>query len=84
MIKILGIEIEINKRKKKDKSSKHNELISYSNISKILNKSYNTVKRKIKNKNLTVDEALKIFENINFKYKSKFDAFIYLFTEQEE
>lgn len=60
------------------------ELISYSYIAKILNKPYNTTKRKIKSGNITVQEAFDIFNNLPFKAKSKFEAFEYLFTEQED
>lgn len=58
------------------------EPISYSNVAKIINKSYHTAKRKIDNGSFTVKEAIDIYNGLNFRSKSKFDAFEYLFTEQ--
>lgn len=60
------------------------EPISYSNIALIIHKPYNTTKRKIQNGTLTVAEAIKIYKDLGFKAKSTFDAFEYLFTEQED
>lgn len=52
------------------------------NISHIINKTYNTTKRKIDTGDFTVEEAFKIFRAIGFKSKSQIEAFEYLFTEQ--
>ena len=60
------------------------EPISYTNISNIINKPYPTTKRKIKNGTLTVREAIDIYKGLRFKAKNDFEAFEYLFTEQEE
>lgn len=79
---MIGLEKEIELRRK-SKILERNELISYSSIAKIIKKPYNTTKRKIKNGVLTVDEAFDIYNNLNFKAKSEFDAFKYLFTEQD-
>ena len=79
---MIGLEKEIDKRKIGEFVDR-NERVSYVNIAKIINKPYNTTKRKILNNTLTVEEALKIFKTL-FNAKSKFDAFEYLFTEIEE
>lgn len=61
-----------------------NDSLSIVNISKIIDKSYNTVKRKLTNGDFTVEEALKIYRGIGFKAKSDIFAIEYLFTEQGE
>lgn len=78
-----GLGLEIEKRKELSKFIKHNEIISIPNVAKILNVSYNTVKRKIATGDFSVEEALKVFDTIPFKTKDKFEAFKYLFTNQE-
>lgn len=60
------------------------EPISYTNISGIINKPYTTTKRKIKNGTFTVREAIDIYKSLKFKSKNDFEAFEYLFTEQED
>ena len=59
-----------------------NGQISYVGISKIINVSYPTARKKVLDNSFTVEEALKIF-NILFKANSKFEAFEYLFTKKE-
>ena len=80
---MIGLQEQIEARRT-GKKLNSNEKISYVYIAKILNKPYNTTRRKIENGNLTVEEALKIFNGIGFQSASKFDAFIYLFTNQQE
>lgn len=80
---MIGLEKEIEIRRK-SKILERNELISYSSISKIIKKPYNTTKRKIQNGALTIDEAFNIYNSLKFKAKSKFEAFKYLFTEQDK
>ena len=80
---MIGLQEQIEARRT-GKRLNSNEKISYVYIAKILNKPYNTTKRKIENRNITVEEALKIFNGIGFQSSSKFDAFIYLFTNQQE
>lgn len=60
------------------------EPISYTNIARIINKPYTTAKRKIDNGTFTVSEAIDIYKNLKFKAKNDFEAFEYLFTEQED
>lgn len=60
------------------------EPISYTNIANIINKPYTTAKRKISNGTLTVQEAIDIYKSLKFKAKNDFEAFEYLFTEQED
>lgn len=60
------------------------EAISYTNIASIINKPYTTAKRKIQNGTFTVREAIDIYRNLHFKAKNDFEAFEYLFTEQED
>lgn len=78
---MIGLLKEIELRKK-SKFLDRNEKLTYVNISNIINKAYNTTKRKIENGTFTVDEAIKIFRDVGFKAKSEFEAFEYLFTEQ--
>ena len=72
-----GLGLEIEKRKELSKFIKHNEIISIPNVAKILNVSYNTVKRKIATGDFSVEEALKVFDTIPFKTKDKFEAFVF-------
>lgn len=82
---MIGLRNEIDKRMKDgSKQLTRNEPISYAYISKIINKTYNATKTKVKKGKFTVQEALNIFNELNFKTKDKFEAFIYLFTEQGE
>lgn len=60
------------------------EPMSYTNISKIINKPYTTTKRKIQKGTFTVREAIDIYKSLRFKAKDNFEAFEYLFTEQED
>lgn len=78
---MIGLQKEIELRKK-SKFLDRNEKLTYVNISKIINKVYNTTKRKVETGSFTVDEAIKIFRDVGFKAKSEFEAFEYLFTEQ--
>ena len=78
---MIGLQKEIELRKK-SKFLDRNEKLTYVNISKIINKVYNTAKRKVETGSFTVDEAIKIFRDVGFKAKSEFEAFEYLFTEQ--
>ena len=78
-----GLEIQIECRRTDKKYFSSKEEISYSNIAKLIGKSYTNTKRKIKDNTLTLEEAFKIFNTL-FKAKSKFEAFEYLFTEQGE
>lgn len=78
---MIGLQKEILKRKQGLQLTK-NEVISYAHIAKIINKDYKTARRKVESGNFTVNEALEIFEALPFRAKSKWDAFIYLFTEQ--
>lgn len=80
---MIGLKKEIEIRKKSLLCDK-NEPLSIVNISKIIDKSYNTVKRKLTNGDFTVEEALKIYRGIGFKAKSDIFAIEYLFTEQGE
>lgn len=57
------------------------ENISYSHISKIINKSHSAVKSRFKKNSFTVGEALKIYNELNFKAKDDFEAFKLLFSE---
>lgn len=79
--KMIGLEIEIESRRRGRRLD--DPVISFANIARILDKPYLSTRRKIRKGDLTVQEALKIFESINFKCLDKFEAFIYLFTEQE-
>lgn len=65
------------------KTLSDNEPISYAGISKIINKSYPTAKKKVETNTFTAEEAIKIFKTL-FIANSKFEAFEYLFTEQGE
>lgn len=76
-----GLQKEIEKRREGLQLTK-NEMVSVSYIGKIIGTSYNTTRRKLENASFSVDEAVKIFNAIPFKTKNKFDAFVYLFTEQ--
>lgn len=78
-----GLEQQIEARRMGKKYLDSQEEISYSNISKLINKDYKTVKKNIQNGTLPVADAIKIFNTL-FKAKHKFDAFEYLFTEQGE
>lgn len=80
---MIGLLKEIELRKK-SKFLDRNGQLTYVNISNIIDKPYNTTKRKIENGSFTVEEAFKIFRGIGFKCKSEFEAFEYLFTEQED
>lgn len=77
---MIGLQIEIELRKK-SKFLDRNEPLTYVHISKIINKPYNTVKRKVENGSFTVEEAIKIYRAIGFKAKSDFEALEYLFTD---
>lgn len=59
-----------------------NEPISYAGIARLLDKPYQTAKRKVDKNYFTVDEALKIFNTL-FVANSKYEAFEYLFTDKE-
>ncbi len=80
---MIGLLKEIELRKK-SKFLDRNEPLTYVNISNIIDKTYNTTKRKIETGDFTVEEAFKIFRAIGFKAKSEIEAFEYLFTEQGE
>lgn len=80
---MIGLLKEMDLRKK-SKFTDPMEQLTYVNIANIINKPYNTTKRKIENGTFTVEEAYKIYQTVNFKSKSPLDAFIYLFTEQGE
>lgn len=80
---MIGLLKEIELRKK-SKFLDRNEPLTYVNISNIIDKTYNTTKRKIETGDFTVEEAFKIFRVIGFKAKSEIEAFEYLFTEQGE
>lgn len=80
---MIGLQKEMELRKK-SKFMDRDAQISYVNISKIINKPYNTVKRKIETASFSAVEAIKIYKTIGFKAKSDFDAFEYLFTNQED
>ena len=80
---MIGLLKEIELRKK-SKFLDRNEPLTYVNISNIIDKTYNTTKRKIETGDFTVEEAFKIFRAIGFKAKSEIEAFVYLFTEQGE
>lgn len=80
---MIGLQTEIELRKK-SKFLDRNEQLTYVNLSKIINKPYNTVKRKVENGAFTVEEALKIYRNIGFKSKNDLEAFEYLFTNWED
>lgn len=80
---MIGLEIEIQKRKIGTYLNSK-EPIAYTNIARIINKPYNTAKLKIKNGTLTVSEAIKIYNELDFKSMDDFYAFTYLFTEQEK
>ena len=79
---MIGLEKEIESRKTGGKLKK-NDVITYVNISKIINKTYTTVVNKTKNANFSVEEAIKIYEKLGFKSKNDFEAFKYLFTNQD-
>lgn len=78
-----GLEIQIEARRMGKKYLDSREDISYTNISKLIGKTYKTTKKQIQENTLSVDDAIKIFKTL-FKAKSKFEAFEYLFTEQGE
>lgn len=46
----------------KDSKGKHNELMTYSGISHLLECSYSTAKRKVDNNSFTVGEAIYLFK----------------------
>lgn len=74
-----GLQKEI-KTRMDGKKRQMNDLISYAGISRLLEISYPTAKRKIENNSFTVPEAIYIF-NFLFNSKEKFEAFEYLFTD---
>ena len=76
-----GLEKEIEIRKN-SKLLNNTAPLTYSFLCKVINKPYNTVRRKVANNSFTVGEALKIFNTV-FNAKTKFDAFEYLFSEIE-
>ena len=78
---MIGLKKEMELRKK-SKCLNHNEQLSIVNIAHIIDKTYNTTKRKVEVGDFTVEEAFKIFRAIGFKSKSQIEAFEYLFTEQ--
>lgn len=78
---MIGLEIEINKRKPKQKSPAL-ELLGISNIARTLNMSYQLASYKIKNNKFYIYEVLKIFRECIPPDEQTFDYFIYLFTEQ--
>ena len=78
---MIGLEEQIETRREKN-SLKQNSKISYSYIAKRINNDYHTAKRKVQNGSFTVDEALKIYEELEFKPQNNFEAFKYLFTEK--
>lgn len=83
---MIGLEIEMEKRKTQGIVTFADRLnpLTIVNISKIINKAYNTTKRKIETGDFTVEEALKIYRTIGFKAKSEITALEYLFTQQGE
>lgn len=80
---MIGLEAELNSRKKGKKSLPHAK-ISVTNIAGILGSTYPRVQRKLQNGSFTVEEAVKIFKELDFTTKEPFEAFIYLFTQIEE
>lgn len=80
---MIGLKKQIEARKVGVQIDKK-EPISYSNIANIINKPYNTVKRKVENGSFTVREAIDIYRSLHFKAKNDFEAFEYLFTECED
>lgn len=82
---MIGLKKEIIKRKaNNDIYFDRNEHLNIANIARIINKPYNTTKRKIDNGSFTIKEACTIYEDIGFKAKNDYDALKYLFTEQED
>lgn len=78
---MLGLEIEIDKRKT-GKKSNPKEKFSCTYISKLLGKTYMAVNHKINRKSFGFEEALAIFKSIVPEDRQTLDFFIYLFTEQ--
>jgi hypothetical protein len=79
---MIGLEKEIELRRTSVLLGRK-EPMSYTNIAKIINKTYNTAVNKTKSASFTVEEAVKIYEGLGFKSKNDFEAFKYLFTEQD-
>ena len=77
-----GLQKEIDTRKK-SKLLRNNTQISRTGLALLLNKPYNTIKRKLENNSFTVGEALAIFHGL-FSAKNEFEAFEYLFSEVED
>lgn len=78
---MIGLEIEINKRKPRQQSRAF-EKLAIGNISNILGKFPASVTYTITHNRLTVEDALKIFRECIPQEQQTFDYFIYLFTEQ--
>lgn len=77
-----GLTIEIEKRRNGNGYLKGD--ISYSGVSKVLGCAYPTAKRKCKKNNFSVSESFQIFNKLFKTTKNnEFDAYKYLFTEQE-
>ena len=77
---MIGLEQQIELRR----AGKHlcaNEEVSYSYIGKIINKSHSQVKKRIKDNSFSVQEALKIYEALEFKPSKDYNTFVYLFSE---
>lgn len=70
--------------RKKGKIMDRYENVSYAHISKIINKSHTAVKAKFKRNSFLVGEAIKIYEQMNFRAVDDFQAFKLLFSEVKD
>ena len=80
---MIGLEQQVELRR----NGKHldfNEKVSYSNIGKIIHKTHSQVMTRIKNNSFSVTEALKIYEQLEFRPKNDYNVFKYLFSKVEE
>lgn len=60
-----------------------NEKVSYSYISKLINKTHKNTKNRIIKNTLSVADAIKIYEALDFKPQDSYRVFKYLFSEIE-
>lgn len=78
---MIGLKIEIQKRKKGKKSSV-DEKMSIRYISKLLGKTYVAISKKIERKSFTIVEQWAIFKSIIPQEQQTLELLEYLFTEQ--
>ena len=77
-----GLQKQIEDRKTGIYLDRH-EKVSYSYIAKIINKTHRNTKSRITKNTLSVEDAIKIYETLDFKPRNSYEVFKYLFTEIE-